>query len=406
MRILTLNAGSSSVKFALFDSEREERIAEGIAEEIGAKTSRLKLETPEKEFSRQYSLPNHDAALDKIFGMLVSEPSCEMAHLDEISAIGHRVVHGGSRFFNSTEITPEVKKTILELCELAPLHNPHNLAGIEAAERLLPRAINVAVFDTQFHATIPEIAYRYALPLDWYENHGVRRFGFHGTSHKYVTHRAADLLDKDISELRLISCHLGNGASLAAVEYGKCIDTSMGFSPLPGLVMGTRPGDFDPSIIFHVMKRTRLDPDEIERKLNRESGLKALSGISRDMRTIEKAVAEGNSGAELAHDVFCYRLRQYIGAYAATLERADAIIFTGGIGEHSSLVRKKVCTKLEFLGVSLDENANSSDDGAERIISAPESRTSVLVIPTDEELMIAMEVKLFCGEKTRRIKRI
>ncbi|TET35607.1 MAG: acetate kinase [Planctomycetota bacterium] len=406
MRILVLNAGSSSVKFALFDASREERIAEGVAEEIGTGRSRIKLETPETKLGEERELPDHDAALDAVFRTLISEPSCEMDDLSEIAAVGHRVVHGGEKFVESSAIDEKVIAAIRDLCELAPLHNPHNLAGIEAAQRLLPHAANIAVFDTQFHATIPPVAYRYALPKEWYERYGVRRFGFHGTSHKYVTLRAAAILRRDITGLRLISCHLGNGASVAAVGGGKSVDTSMGFSPLPGLVMGTRPGDFDPTVIFHLESRAGLDLERIERALNRECGLAALSGAGSDMRTIELKVKEGDEEATLAHDIFCYRLRQYIGSYAAVLEGADAIIFTGGIGEHSSLVREKVCSKLKWLGLKLDREANGLDNGEERTITTSDSVVQALVIPTDEELMIALEVKRLRGEKTKRIEKI
>jgi acetate kinase len=358
MLVLVLNSGSSSVKFQLIESATGDRITGGIVEEV----------------------KDHDEALRTVVD--------EIDHRRDagaIAAIGHRVVHGGDVFSAPTLIDDEVIATIRDLIPLAPLHNPANLAGIESARRTWPDVPQVAVFDTAFQRTLPERAYRYAVPAAWYHEHGVRRYGFHGTSHDYVSSKAAELLGSSRDDLDLIVAHLGNGASMSAVAHGRCIDTSMGLSPLEGLVMGTRSGDIDPAIVPHVAAATGRSESDVFGELNRSSGLLGLCGVS-DMRTVTEHAAAGDATAELALEVYCYRVRKYVGAYVAALGRCDALVFTAGIGEHSAIVRKRVCAGLGAFGVELDDDRN---ERAETVISSDRSRLTVMVIPTDEEHAIA-----------------
>ena len=362
--VLVVNSGSSSLKYQLIETAGPERLARGVVERIGEPDA----------------VPNHRVALTEVVDALGAEGVDE-----RVAAIGHRVVHGGDRFVEPTRIDDAVLDGIRELTPLAPLHNPANATGIEVARDLWPDLPQVAVFDTAFHATLPEHAYRYAVPEEWYTDHDVRRYGFHGTSHAYVARQAADILRRPADDLRLITLHLGNGASATAVSGGRSVDTSMGLTPLEGLVMGTRSGDLDPAVIFHVARSTGATPDEIDRTLNKASGMLGLCGDN-DLRTVEERAAAGDERAQLALDVFCYRIRKYVGAYAAALGGVDGIVFTAGVGEHSPTVRAAVCDGLGWLGVTLDTHANAA---SATVINTADSRVTVLVVPTDEELEIA-----------------
>lgn len=362
--VLVVNSGSSSLKYQLIETDGPQRLARGIVERIGEPDA----------------VPDHRAALGEVVAALRSEDLD-----DQVTAIGHRVVHGGDRFVEPTRIDDAVLAGIRDLTPLAPLHNPANATGIEVARELWPDLPQVAVFDTAFHATLPDHAYRYAVPEEWYTDHDVRRYGFHGTSHAYVVRRASETLGRHAGELRLITLHLGNGASATAVSGGHSIDTSMGLTPLEGLVMGTRSGDLDPAVIFHVERSTGATADEIDRALNKDSGMLGLCGHN-DLRTVEERAAAGDERAQLALDVFCYRIRKYVGAYTAALGGIDGIVFTAGIGEHSPTVRARVCGGLGWLGVALDADANAA---SATVISTADSPVAVLVVPTDEELEIA-----------------
>ena len=387
--ILTINAGSSSVKFQCFEIETEVCVA-------GGQVDRLNSPQPSLSYARHDGITcqtdirqlGSGEVFRLIFKTLLDTTSGVLKKVDEIAAVGHRVVHGGSYFAASTHITPEVEAAIADCVSLAPLHNPYNLEGINACRDLVPNAQHVAVFDTAFHQTIPDYAYMYPLPYHLYEQHGIRRYGFHGTSHRYVSMRAAELLGAPLSTLKLISCHLGSGCSITAIDRGKSVDTSMGFTPLEGLMMGTRCGDIDPALVFHLIEQHHISPEALNRMLNRESGLLGVSGISSDIRDLFDAGSAGN--AELALNMFCYRVRQYIGKYIATLGGLDALIFTAGIGENAPRIRSKICEKLGFIGIQLDEARNQSAP-VEKTIHAANSPVHILVIPTDEELMIARD---------------
>jgi acetate kinase len=385
-RVLVVNSGSSSIKYQLIDPGVPGRLARGQVERIGGDDATLHHAVRDgdawHERDATAAIADHDAGLAAVVEALRADG------LDrDLTAVGHRVVHGGDRFREPTVVDDAVVDGIRALIPLAPLHNPPNLAGIEVARRLWPDVPQVAVFDTAFHGALPPVAYRYAVPEPWYTEHGVRRYGMHGTSHGYVARRAAEVLDRPLAELRLVTAHLGNGASMAAVADGRSVDTSMGLSPLEGLVMGTRSGDLDPAIVFHIAREADLEPDAIERALNRDSGLTGLCGDN-DLRAVERRAGDGDERAELALAVFCYRIRKYVGAYAAALDGLDALVFTAGIGEHSPTVRARVCGGLGFLGVALDGEANAA---SATVISADDSAVAVLVIPTDEELEIATE---------------
>lgn len=387
--ILTINAGSSSVKFQCFEMETEVCLARGQVDRLNSPQPSLSYERHDG-ITCQTDIPQLGlgAVFRLIFKTLLDTTSGVLKKVDEIAAVGHRVVHGGSYFAESTYITPEVEAAIVDCVSLAPLHNPYNLEGINACREIAPNAQHIAVFDTAFHQTIPDYAYMYPLPYHLYEQHGIRRYGFHGTSHRYVSMRAAELLGTPLSTLKLISCHLGSGCSITAVDQGKSVDTSMGFTPLEGLMMGTRCGDIDPALVFHLIEQHHISPEALNRMLNRESGLLGVSGISSDIRDLFDAGSDGN--AELALNMFCYRVRQYIGKYIATLGGLDALIFTAGIGENAPRIRSKICENLEFIGIQLDEARNQSDT-LEKTIHDVNSPVHILVIPTDEELMIARD---------------
>lgn len=393
--ILVINCGSSSIKFALRRIEDHRCLADGLVERIGEPQGGFRYRAygdggeAGRELQRTLPVPDHDAGMALIVRTLTDPQVGVIREAADVFAVGHRVVHGGERFVASTLITEEVLAAIQEHARLAPLHNPANLVGIQAAQRLFPAAAHVAVFDTAFHQSMPAEAYLYAVPYRFYEEFGIRRYGFHGTSHRYLSLEAARLLGRRPEQVRLITCHLGNGCSITAVAGGRCVDTSMGFTPLEGLVMGTRSGDLDPALVAVLAERLGTDASEVVRILNKESGLLGLSGVSNDMREVTRAAAEGNQRAELALRVFCRRVRKYIGAYLAVLGGADAVVFSAGIGENSPEVRRRVCEGLEPLGVVLDEEANRRVRAREADISGPGARVRVLVIPTDEERMIA-----------------
>lgn len=391
MKVLVINCGSSSLKYQLIDMANETALAKGLAERIGIENSRIKHEVENKDkVTIEQDMPNHKVALKLVLDALVDKNHGAINSLDEISAIGHRVVHGGEKFSGSVVIDEEVMKTLNECADLAPLHNPPNIMGIEAIKELMPTIPMVGVFDTAFHQTMPKSAYIYPLPYELYEKYAIRRYGFHGTSHKYVSERAARLLGKNIEDLKLITCHLGNGASIAAVKNGKSVDTSMGFTPLEGLAMGTRCGDIDPAIVTFLMEKENLDITGANNLMNKKSGVLGISGVSSDFRDIEQAAAEGNERAQLALDKYNSRVKKYIGAYAAIMGGVDAVIFTAGLGENSPETRLAVCENMEFLGIEVDE-AKNKVRGKEVDVSKDGARTRVLVIPTNEELMIARD---------------
>lgn len=390
MKVLVINCGSSSLKYQLFDMDGEKVLAKGLVERIGIEGSRLKAEGNGNKELYEYEMKDHKAALGYVLGALTNDKVGAIKSLDEVSAIGHRVVHAGEKYSSSVLVNDEVMKALEECIELAPLHNPPNITGIRAIQELMPGKPNVAVFDTAFHQTMPKEQFIYALPYEYYENNKVRRYGFHGTSHKYVSERTAAMLGKKPEEVNIITCHLGNGASLAAVKGGKSVATSMGLTPLEGLVMGTRCGDIDPQIITFIMAKYRLSLEEMNNIMNKKSGVLGISGVSSDFRDIEGAAAEGNERARLALDVFHDKVRKYIGAYATVLGKVDAIVFTAGLGENSKTSRAEICKNLEFMGIEIDEKKNDIR-GEEAVISADGSKVKVLVIPTNEELMIARD---------------
>lgn len=386
-KILSINAGSSSLKFQLFKMPEETVLAKGLIERIGLNDSVFKIKINDSENKETLNIPNHEVAVKKLLESLTSTGVIQS--LTEIDAIGHRIVHGSERFNDSIKINDNVIHQIEEISELAPLHNPANLTGVKAFQEVLPDVPMVAVFDTAFHQTMPEESYLYSLPYEYYKKYGIRKYGFHGTSHKYVSERAAKLLGVPLEQLRLISCHLGNGASITAVEGGKSLDTSMGFTPLAGVTMGTRSGDIDPALIPYIMEKTGKTAEEVLDVLNKESGMLALSGFSSDLRDIEKEAGK-NPRADLALKVFAERIHTFIGSYAARMSGVDAIIFTAGIGENSDTVRASVLNGLEFMGVYWDPALNKVR-GKEAFINYPHSPVKVIVIPTDEEVMIARD---------------
>lgn len=399
MKILVLNCGSSSVKYKLIDSESKKVLAEGGVEKIGLPDSFLKFKRPDgsKEVIT-VNIPDAKEAVKNVLKVLTDPKEGVIKSFDEIDAVGHRVVHGMEKFNKSVLITPEVKEKIKECYMVAPLHNPANMTGIEAIDELMPNAPQVAVFDTAFHQTMPAKAYMYALPYEDYEKYGVRRYGFHGTSHRYVSRRACEFLGLDYDKTRIITCHIGNGGSIAAIENGKCVDTSMGLTPVEGLMMGTRCGDVDPGALVYLAKSKNLDADGLSKLINKQSGVLGVSGISSDMRDIEDAIAKGNERARLAMDMYEYRILKYIGAYTAVLGGADVIVFTGGVGENQISTREYLCKKLAYLGVTFDAEANNCR-GKEVEISGKDSKIKVVVIPTDEELVIAEDTATIVANK-------
>lgn len=390
MKILVINAGSSSIKYQLFEMPAEKVVAKGLLEKIGEETSKLTHSSDTKEHKIETKAADHSAGMKIILDTLVDSQVGVIKDISEINAVGHRVVHGGEEFTGSVKIDRHVINSIQKFADLAPLHNPPNLTGIKAAQKALPDVVQVACFDTAFHTSIPQTAYIYALPYEIYEQFRVRKYGFHGTSHKYVAKRAAALLGKKFEEVNLITCHLGNGCSMAAVKAGKSIDTSMGLTPLEGLVMGTRTGDFDPAILFYLSDKG-YSIEELNNMCNKKSGLLGISGVSNDMRNLREQAQKGNKRAKLAFDIFCYRIKKYIGTYTAVVGRLDAIIFTGGIGENAVDVRADSCSDLVQIGIDIDSAANEKTIRKEGVISSSQSRVNVFVIPTNEELAIAQD---------------
>ena len=391
MKILVLNCGSSSIKYKLFDMTTKEVLAQGGIEKIGLVGSFLKLTLPNGEKKiLEKDIPEHTAGIEFILNTLVSPEYGAIKSLDEINAVGHRMVHGGERFSESVLLNKEVLDAFIACNDLAPLHNPANLKGVNAVSAILPNVPQVGVFDTAFHQTMPDYAYMYAIPYELYEKYGVRRYGFHGTSHRYVSQRVCEFLGVDPKGRKIITCHIGNGGSISAIKDGKCIDTSMGLTPLEGLVMGTRSGDIDAGAVTFIMEKEGLNATGVSNLLNKKSGVLGVSGVSSDMRELEAAVAAGNPKAILAEKMYFYRIKKYIGAYAAALGGVDIILFTGGVGENQANCRSEVCEGLEFMGVKIDLEKNKVR-GEEAIISADDSKVTVAVIPTDEELMIASD---------------
>lgn len=391
MKILVINCGSSSLKYQLIDMEDKKVLAKGLAERIGIEGGRVKYEAAGKdEIVIEEMLADHKAALKIVLDSLQRAEYGAVKSLDEIDAVGHRVVHGGEAFAESVIIDDEVMKAINDNVEIAPLHNPPNIIGIEACKEIMGDIPMVAVFDTAFHQTIPALNYIYALPYEYYEKYKVRRYGFHGTSHQYITERAAEMLGKNLDDVNLITCHLGNGSSISAVVGGKCYDTTMGFTPLEGLAMGTRTGDMDPAIVPFIMDKENLSTEEMSNVMNKKSGVLGISGVSSDFRDLEEAAEKGNERAQLALDIFENRVRKFIGAYLTEMDHCDGIIFTAGVGENSISTRERVAGALASLGIKIDRDKNDMR-GKEAVISADDSSIPVLVIPTNEELKIAME---------------
>ncbi|WP_321425087.1 acetate kinase [uncultured Bacteroides sp.] len=392
MKILVLNCGSSSIKYKLFNMDTKEVMAQGGIEKIGLKGSFLKLTLPSGDkVMLEGEILEHTAGIEYILGVLVSEKYGCIKSLDEINAVGHRVVHGGEKFNESVLITDQVIEKIVECIDIAPLHNPPNLKGIRAVSDLMPNAPQIAVFDTAFHQTMPDYAYMYGIPYQLYKKYGIRRYGFHGTSHRYVSKRVCDFLGISQEGQRIITCHIGNGGSVAAIKDGKSMDTSMGFTPVEGLLMGTRAGDIDAGVVSYIMDKEMIGTSSISTLLNKHSGVLGVSGISSDMRELEAAYEAGNERAILAEEMYFYRIKKYIGAYAAALGGVDIIVFTGGVGENQASCRSGACRGLEFMGISLNEELNNKVRGEEVIISKPDSKVKVLIIPTDEEFMIASD---------------
>lgn len=391
MKILVLNCGSSSIKYKLYNMDDHSVMAAGGAERIGLDEAFVKVTMPDGEKKKiMHDMPDHKEGVNFVFSLLTDPEIGAIKSLDEIDAVGHRIVQGGDLFEKSVIVDESVERGIESLCDLAPVHNAGHLKGIRAVDKLMPDVPQVCVFDNAFHSTMPDYAYLYAVPYELYEKYHVRRYGFHGTSHRYVSQRVCEFLGRDISTQRIITCHIGNGASVTAVKFGKCVDTSMGLTPLAGVMMGSRSGDIDASAVTYIMEKLGLQPQEMAEYLNKQSGVLGISGVSSDMREVEAAAADGNSRARLALDMYCYRIKKYIGAYAAAMGGVDIIVWTAGVGENQTDVREDSCKGLEFLGIKIYHEANNTQ-GKEAVISAPDSKVTVCVIPTDEELMIAKD---------------
>ncbi|MBP5659371.1 MAG: acetate kinase [Paludibacteraceae bacterium] len=392
MKILVLNCGSSSIKYALYNMDDKSVMTSGGAERVGLDGAFVKVKLANGEKKQiMHDMPEHTEGVKFIFSLLTDPEIGVIKSLKEIDAVGHRMVHGGEKFAKSVVITPEVIKAFEEVSDLAPLHNPANLKGIHAVEELMPGLPQVGVFDTAFHQTMPAYSYMYALPYEVYEKFAVRRYGFHGTSHRYVSARVCEFLGVDYNKQRIITCHIGNGGSLAAVKDGKCLDTTMGLTPLEGIMMGTRSGDVDGGAVTFLQKKLGLNPDQMSDLLNKKSGVAGVSGVGSDMRDLEAAVAAGNERAKLATDMYNYKIKKYVGAFAAAMGGVDIIVFTAGVGENQASMRAAVCRDMEFMGVKVDEALNATIRGKEAVISTPDSKVKVVVIPTDEELMIASD---------------
>ncbi|HEY5575391.1 MAG TPA: acetate kinase [Clostridiaceae bacterium] len=398
MNILVINCGSSSLKYQLINMENESVPAKGLVERIGIEGSILTHKANDDKFVLEVPMKDHKDAIKHVLDAIVDANHGVLKSMDEIAAVGHRVVHAGEKYANSVVINDDVMAALEDCIKLAPLHNPPNLIGINACRELMPDTTMVAVFDTAFHQTLPKEAYMYALPYELYKDFGIRKYGFHGTSHKFVTEQAIEMLGKDAKDTKIITCHLGNGASICAVEGGKSIDTSMGFTPLAGIAMGTRCGDIDPAIVPFLIKDAGMTVDQVNDLMNKKSGVLGISGLSSDFRDLENAAAEGNERAQLALDVYYYRVYQTVGAYAAILNGADAIVFTAGLGENSASCREAICERLLFMGVQIDKELNAGARGKQMEISTADSKVKVFVIPTNEELVIARDTKVLVSK--------
>ncbi len=399
MKIIVLNCGSSSIKYQLFDTNQSDVLAKGVAEKVGLHGSFIKHERNDgTKIKLEGEILDHQQGIEFILGILKSEKYGSLKSFDEIDAVGHRVVHGGETFKDSVLITDEVIEKMNESIDLAPLHNPPNLKGISAMKNLLPDVPQVGTFDTAFHQTMPPQAYMYAIPYSLYAKYALRRYGFHGSSHKFVSDRAAQILKKDKKDLKIITCHLGNGASVTAIKGGKSVDTSMGLTPVEGLIMGTRTGDLDLGVLIYIMQKEGIDSHNANTLINKHSGMLGITGISSDMREIEQAAEKGNERAVLGLDMYHYRIRKYIGAYAAAMGGLDVLVFTGGVGENSPETRDAVCKDFEYLGLHYSAEANEGVRGKEKIISASDSKVTVMVIPTNEEFVIATDTERIINE--------
>ncbi|MBQ2338651.1 MAG: acetate kinase [Prevotella sp.] len=392
MKILVLNCGSSSIKYKLYDMDDESVLAQGGVERIGIEGAFLKLTLPNGEKKQiMHDMPDHKEGVNFVFQTLLDPELGAISSLDEIDAVGHRIVQGGDLFEKSCLVDQKVEEGIESLCDLAPVHNAGHLKGIRAVDHLMPNVPQVTVFDNAFHSTMPAYAYLYAVPYEIYEKYHVRRYGFHGTSHRYVSHRVAEIMGRDIRDLKIITCHIGNGASVAAIKDGKVMDTSMGLTPLAGVMMGSRSGDIDASAVTYIMDKLGKTPQQMADYLNKESGVLGISGISSDMRDVEVAAKEGNERAKLALQMYAYRIKKYIGAYAAAMGGVDVIVWTAGVGENQTGTRAEACEGLEFLGIEIDREKNAAVRSREELISTPESKVKVYVVPTDEEIVIARD---------------
>ena len=394
MKILVLNCGSSSIKYKLYDMDGEKVLAQGGVERIGIDGAFIKVTLPNGEKKQiMHDMPDHKEGVNMVFSVLLDKEIGAIKSLDEIDAVGHRIVQGGDKFCQSVIVDQSVEDGIEELCDLAPVHNAGHLKGIRAVDHLMPNVPQVCVFDNAFHSTMPDYAYLYAVPYELYEKYHVRRYGFHGTSHRYVSNRVCEMLGKDIKTQKIITCHIGNGASVSAVKNGKVMDTSMGLTPLAGVMMGSRSGDIDASAVTYIMEKLGKKPQEMADYLNKESGVLGISSISSDMRDVESAAKEGNKRAILALQMYAYRIKKYIGAYAAAMGGVDTIVFTAGVGENQTGMRADACEGLEFLGIKINKELNATIRGEEAIISTPDSKVTVCVVPTDEEIVIARDTK-------------
>lgn len=398
MKILVLNCGSSSIKYALYDMTSQSVITSGGIEKIGLADSFIKYKANGQKIQQNHPVAEHTQGVKLIFQVLTTGPNAVLQSLDELDAVGHRMVHGGEKFNQSVVLTPQIMEAFSACNDLAPLHNPANIKGVNAVSELLPHIPQVGVFDTAFHQTMPDYAYMYALPMNLYRQHGVRRYGFHGTSHRYVSQRVCQFLGIQAQSSRIITCHIGNGASIAAVKNGQCVDTSMGLTPLEGLIMGTRCGDIDAGAITFLMDKLGLDTKGLSNLLNKQSGLLGVSELSSDFRDILAGIAQGNDQARLAKEMYTYRIKKYIGQYAAAMGGVDVVLFTGGAGENQWEVRQGATQGLEFMGIELSDEANRACRATEAVISTPNSPVKVCVIPTDEELMIALDTQALCSK--------
>ncbi|MDR0796730.1 MAG: acetate kinase [Tannerella sp.] len=401
MKTLVLNCGSSSIKYKLFEMESKKVIAQGGIEKIGLSGSFLKLvDSTGEKISIAKDIAGHEEGICLILSVLTDEPYGCIKSYNEIDAIGHRIVHGGEKFSSSMLINEEVIEKVVECCELAPLHNPANLEGIYAMQKILPGTPQVAVFDTAFHQTMPDYAYMYGLPFELYKKYGIRRYGFHGTSHRYVSHRACEILNVPYEQQRIITAHIGNGGSITAIQSGKSVDTSMGLTPVEGLLMGTRCGDVDPGVLTFLISKEGLDYVGLCNLMNKKSGVLGISGVSSDMRELDAAVKEGNLRADLAMKMYGYRIKKYVGSYAAAMGGVDILVFTGGVGENQASMRKAVCENMEYMGICFDDAINNATRGKEMVISTPESQVTVIIVPTDEEYVIASDTQAVLGCKS------